>query len=135
MGEEEFGGEAEIDHPRVAAAGEQRCDRFAGVQRYNEIRPPKQGREKGRDIRERRGCPQRLPGYTRGMPVPLRRLPVTDGRCEGFLRPVWGDHRRGDLVDPVALLHRMAAVGEKAGDVTDRPMVRLQHRFRLFQWV
>ena len=129
LGEEEFGGEAEIDHARVAAPGKQRFDLIAGIECYNEIGLPEKGGEEGRDIRERRGCPQRLPGNARGMPVPLRRLPVTDSRCECLLRPVRGDHRRGDLVDPVAILLRKPTVGEKAGDLPDRPMVRLQHRF------
>jgi hypothetical protein len=66
------------------------------------------------------------------MPVPLRRFPVTDEGGEGFLRPVRGNDRHGYLVDPVAVVLRKTAVGIEAGDVSDRPVIRLQHDVRLF---
>jgi hypothetical protein len=133
LGKEEFGGEAEIDDPRVPAAGKQGFDLLAGIERYKDVRLPEQGREEGRDVRQRRGGPQHLPRDAGGMAVALRRLSVTDQRREGFLRQVRGDHRRGDLVDSIPIVLRQAAMGEKKSDLPELPIVWLQHAFMPFQ--
>ena len=43
LGEEKFGGEAQIDDPRIPAAGKQGFDLFAGIEREKDVRLPEQG--------------------------------------------------------------------------------------------